>query len=92
MGCEHHRAEPVDLLADPHERVAWVCPACWEQLPADWVPTSRIDGLLMQFEAAERRAAYLREVGAGGSGAARKLNRAMADIRGEIIYLTRGAP
>jgi hypothetical protein len=92
MGCEHHRAEPVDLLVAPHERVAWVCPACWDQLPADWVPASRIEGLLAQFEAAERRAVKLRELGAGGSGVARKLDRAMADIRGEITYLTRGAP
>lgn len=32
--CAHPNAEPVDLVTG--ERVAWVCPACPAELPADW--------------------------------------------------------
>lgn len=33
--CAHQGAEPVDLLVTG-ERVAWVCPKCGAELPADW--------------------------------------------------------
>jgi hypothetical protein len=33
--CGHDGAVPVDLLLTG-ERVAWLCEACGEQLPADW--------------------------------------------------------
>jgi hypothetical protein len=33
--CAHGAAVPVDLLATG-ERVAWLCPDCDCQLPADW--------------------------------------------------------
>jgi hypothetical protein len=95
MSCDHYRAEPVDLLLDPHERVAWVCPDCWEQLPADWAPTARVEALLAEYRVAEDRAASLRVIagpGAMDSGIGRKLTAAMASIRGEIAHLTKGAP
>jgi hypothetical protein len=34
-GCAHPNAEPVDLLVTG-ERVAWTCPDCPAELPADW--------------------------------------------------------
>lgn len=36
--CAHADAVPVEL-ASGGERVAWLCPACDEQLPADWAPS-----------------------------------------------------
>ena len=35
--CLHGSAVPVELAAGG-ERVAWLCPDCDEQLPADWAP------------------------------------------------------
>ncbi len=35
-GCAHPDAEPVDLITG--ERVAWVCPDCPANLPANWRP------------------------------------------------------
>lgn len=34
-GCAHANAEPVDLLVTA-ERVAWICPECPAELPANW--------------------------------------------------------
>jgi hypothetical protein len=35
--CRHTAAEPVQLL-DDGDTVAWLCPDCDTQLPADWAP------------------------------------------------------
>ena len=42
--CAHGEAVPVETLDG--ETVAWLCPACDEQLPADWVsPAARREAL-----------------------------------------------
>jgi hypothetical protein len=38
FGCTHAYAEPVNLLVTG-ETVAWLCPACDKQLPAEWSTT-----------------------------------------------------
>jgi len=35
--CMHTQASPVETLA--RETVAWLCPDCDEQLPANWQPS-----------------------------------------------------
>jgi hypothetical protein len=45
-GCAHRDAVPVDLLLTG-ERVAWLCDACGEQLPADWHPATTTGGGLI---------------------------------------------
>lgn len=47
--CRHEAAEPVRLLLGG-ELVAWLCPACDAQLPAQFVPP-----ILVALEEAERK-------------------------------------
>lgn len=34
--CPHEHAVPVHTTGLDEDLVAWLCPACYTQLPADW--------------------------------------------------------
>lgn len=61
--CRHGNAEPVRLL-DGGELVAWLCPDCDEQLPAEFTPAAKTaDGLAEQHTLNHHGAPFMRVLG-----------------------------
>ena len=58
MSCRHPAAVPVDGTGLDPERLAWLCPDCDRQLPADWVPMP----LTAAAEVVSRPAGYAGDV------------------------------
>lgn len=86
--CGHYQAVPVDLAMAPHERVAWLCPDCGQQLPADHIPQGQIGQLLARLEDVSRRMAKLRELGVTAGPTWDRLAGMAAQIRAELRYLS----